>query len=97
MTEKKKYAPERQADPNGYGLPLDRDPTPEEMEKMPKSVLLRYVCSQQYQDARRERERQAALEANQSPRQPGRTFSEADLKAMSVFDFMALRDQGGQG
>lgn len=97
--EKRKYEPQNQADPHGYGLPDPRERilTAAEMNELPKDVVLKYAFSKQFEDARKERERQAALETNQPPRQPGRTFSEADLKAMSVLDFMTLRDQGGQG
>ena len=95
MTEKKKYAPQNQADPHGYGLPDPRERilTAAEMNDLPKDVVLKYAFSQQFEDARKERERLAAMQ------QPAKTFSPEEIAKMDLADLLAMRDahKGGQG
>mgnify|MGYP001809576868 CR=1 FL=1 len=102
MTEKKsKYAPQNQADPHGYGLPDPRERilTAAEMNDLPKDVVLKYAFSQQFEDARKERERLAAMQ-QQQPKE--KVYTESQLRAMSSSEmwergFGGGMPGGGQG
>ncbi|WP_094586608.1 hypothetical protein [Synechococcus sp. BO 8801] len=95
MTEKK-YRPGQRADRYGMGLPVDRDLTPQEMGELPTSALLSYAFSSEFNEAKRERERQAAMQQQQPA---PRAFTPQEIARMPLSDLLTLRDthQGGQG
>lgn len=87
--KKTKYRPGQRADKYGMGLPVDRDLTPQEMGELPTSALLSYAFSSEFNDAKRERERLAAMQP------PAKTFTEAELRSMSLTELMAHGFGGG--
>ncbi len=95
MTEKK-YRPGQRADKYNMGIPVDRDLTADELNALPTSALLNFAFSTEANDARRERERQAAMQQQQPA---PRAFTPEQIARMPLSDLLTLRDthQGGQG
>ena len=97
--EKTKYEPQDSCDPHNLGLPDPRERilTAAEMNDLPKDVVLKYAFSKQFNDAKLERERLAAMH---QPKE--KVYTESQLRAMSNSEmwergFGGGMPGGGQG
>ncbi|MCP9796106.1 hypothetical protein [Cyanobium sp. Lug-B] len=92
--EPKKYEPQNCCDPHNIGIPDPRERilTAAEMNDLPKDALIKYAFSKQFKDANEERKRKAEREKdNPAPK----TFTEEQLKTMSLTELMAHGFGGG--